>query len=92
MVVYWIVAALVVGLTIAGIVILRASRVNTKKIIRDMLMIFLVPAMLFIAFIEFIVVPSKGAQYAASLYVLFLVCWMLPANILLNLRLKKYRE
>jgi len=93
MIVYWIAAVIAIGLIISGIVIMRASRLKKRKLfIRDILLLNLVPTLLFIAIMEFIVVPAKGAQYAASLYPLFIVCWVTPTSILMNRRIKKYRE
>ena len=89
MMVYWAAAALALGLLIMGIVIMLARRMNNYKLIRDFLLLGLAPTLLFIAFIEFVVVPARGAQKAAALYPLFIVCWLAPLSILINRRLKK---
>ena len=87
----YVVAAVIIGLLIVGIAFMRSRRMNNKKMFRDVLLLHLVPALLFIAIMEFIVVPAKGAQYAASLYPLFIVIWVAPASLLINRRLKKYQ-
>ena len=86
----YVVAAVIIGLLIVSIAFMQSRRMNKKKMFRDILLLHLVPALLFIAIMEFIVVPAKGAQYAASLYPLFIVCWVAPASILINRRLKNY--
>jgi len=84
----YLVAAVILGLLIVGIAFMQSRRTNKKGMFRDILLLQLVPALLFIGFIEFVVVPAKGAQYVASLYPNFLVCWVAPASILINRRLK----
>ena len=84
----YVVAAAIIGLFVVGIAFMQSRRMNQKKMVRDILLLHLVPALLYIAIMEFIVVPAKGAQYAASLYPLFIVCWVCPASILMNRRLK----
>jgi len=86
----WIVAAFVLGITLSGILFVRASGLKRRNLfIRDTLLVVLAPVLLFIAYIEFVVVPTKGAQYASSLYPIF-VCWLAPAMLLINRRLKTY--
>lgn len=90
MIVPWVAAVIAVGLIISGIVIMRVSGLKRRKLFfRDILLGVLIPTLLFIAFIEFVVVPFKGAQYASSLYPIF-ICWLVPASLLINRRLKKY--
>jgi len=86
----WIVAVIVMGIVTIGVLIVRASGLKRRNLfIRDILLVVVAPVLLFIAFIEFVVVPSKGAQYASSIYPIF-ICWMAPAMLLLNRRLKTY--
>ena len=86
----WIVAALTLGLILSGVLLVRASGLKRRNLfIRDVFLVVFAPVLLFIAYVEFIVVPSKGAQYASSLYPIF-VCWLVPAMLLLNRRLKTY--
>ena len=80
--IFYIVAAVIIGLLIVGIVFVQSCKMNRKVMFRDILLLNLVPSMLFIGLIEFVVVPNKGAQYAASLYPLFIVCCQVPAIIL----------
>lgn len=84
------VAALALGLIVSGVLLVRASGLKRRNLFfRDVFLVILAPVLLFIAFVEFVVVPSKGAQYASSLYPVF-VCWLVPAMLLINRRLKTY--
>ena len=86
----WIVAVMVMGIVVFGVLLVRASGLKRRDLfIRDIFLVVLAPVLLFIAFIEFVVVPSKGAQYASSIYPIF-ICWLAPAMLLLNRRLKIY--
>jgi hypothetical protein len=90
MIVFWVAAVIALGLILSGVLLVRASGLKRRNLfIRDVFLVVLAPVLLFITFIEFIVVPSKGAQYASSLYPIF-VCWLVPAMLLINRRLKYY--
>jgi hypothetical protein len=86
----WIVAVIVMGIVTLGVLIVRASGLKRRDLfVRDIFLVAVAPVLLFVAFIEFVVVPSKGAQYASSIYPIF-ICWLAPAMLLLNRRLKTY--
>jgi hypothetical protein len=86
----WIVAVIVMGIVTSGVLIVRASGLKRRDLfVRDIFLVAVAPVLLFVAFIEFVVVPSKGAQYASSIYPIF-ICWLAPAMLLLNRRLKTY--
>ena len=87
---YWVAATIMLGLILSGVLLVRASGLKRRNLfIRDVFLVVFAPVLLFIAYIEFIVVPSRGAQHASSLYPIF-VCWLVPAMLLLNRRLKAY--
>ena len=83
-------AAVTIGLLTVGIAFMQSRKMNKKGMFRDILLGYLIPSLLYIGYIEFIVVPDKGAQHAASLYPLFIVCWITPVSLLINRRIKKY--
>lgn len=90
MVYLWVVAVLVLGMVILGVLLVRASGLKRRNLfIRDIFLVVVAPVLLFIAFIELVVVPSKGAQYASSIYPIF-ICWLAPAMLVINRRLKTY--
>ena len=88
--IFFIVAVVIIGILIVGIAFIQSRKMNKKGMFRDILLGYLVPTLLYIGFIEFVVVPDKGAQLAASLYPLFIVCWITPVSLLINRRIKKY--
>jgi len=83
------VATVTIGLLIVGIAYVQSRKTNRKRIFRDFLLLNLVPVLLFIGYIELVVVPNEGAQYAASLYPVFLVCFQAPSIILTKRALSK---
>ena len=83
------VAAVIIGLLTVGIAFVQSRKMNRKGMYRDVLLLNLVPVLLFIGFIELVVVPNKGAQYAGSLYPVFLVCFQVPYIILTKRALSK---
>ena len=83
------VAAVIIGLLTVGIAFVQSRKMNRKGMFRDILLFNLVPVLLFIGFIELVVVPNKGAQYAASLYPVFLVCFQALSIILTKRALSK---
>lgn len=90
MIVYWVAATIMLELILSGVLLVRASGLKRRNLfIRDVFLVVFTPVLLFIAYIEFIVVPSKGAQYASSLYPIF-VCWLVPAMLLINRRLETH--
>ena len=90
MIVYWIAITIMLGLMLSGVLLIRVSGLKRRNLfIRDVFLVVVAPVLLFIACIEFIVVPSRGIQYASSIYPIFL-CWLVPAMLLLNRRLKSY--
>ena len=91
MIVNWVAVAIALGLVISGIVIMKASGLNKRKLfIRDIFLVVFAPVLLMIAYIEIVVVPSNRAEIASSLYPIFLCCWLIPASHLINRRLKTY--
>jgi hypothetical protein len=86
----WAVVLLILGMGVLGVLLVRASGLKRRDLfIRDIFLVVVAPVMLFIAFIELVVVPSKGSQYASSIYPIF-ICWVAPAMFMLNRRLKIY--
>ena len=85
----YMVAAVVIGLLIVGIAFVQSRKINRKRIFRDLLLLNLVPVLLFIGFIELVVAPNKGSQYAGSLYPVFLICFQVPSIILTKRALSK---
>jgi len=83
------VVAVVIGLLVVGIGFVESRKMNRKGMYRYILLLNLVPVLFFIGFIELVVVPNKGAQYAASLYPVFLVCFQVPSIILTKRALSK---
>jgi hypothetical protein len=77
-------------MVILGVLLVRANSLKRRNLfIRDIFLVVVAPVLLFIAFIELVVVPSKGAQYASSIYPIF-ICWLAPAMLMMNRRLKTY--
>jgi len=89
---FFMVAVVLIGLLIVGIAFMQSRKMNKKGMFRDILLGYLGPSLLFIGFIEFVVVPDTGAQKAALLYPLFIVCWIAPVSLLMNRRIKKYNS
>ena len=88
----WIVGLTLLGIITLGILFVRASRLKRRNLfIRDVFLFVLAPVLLFIIFIELVVVPVKGAQYASSIYPIF-ICWLTPAMLIMNRRLKTYYD
>ncbi len=83
------VATVTIGLVIIGITLVQSRKTKRKGVFREILLLNLVPVLLFIGFIELVVVPNKGAQYAGSLYPVFLVCFQVPFIILTKRALSK---
>ena len=90
MVYLWAVALLILGIGVLGVLLVRASGLKRRNLfIRDVFLVVVAPVLLFIAFIELVVVPSKGTQYASSIYPVF-ICWLAPAMFMLTRRTKTY--
>ena len=88
MVYLWAVALLVLGIVALGVLLVRASGLARRDLfVRDVFLVVVAPVLLFIALMELVVVPTKGARYASSIYPIF-ICWLAPAMLLLNRRLK----
>ena len=85
----YMVAAVVIGLLVVGIDFVQSRKMNRKGMYRYILLLNLVPVLLFIGFIEFVVVPNKGSHYAGSLYPVFIVCFQVPSIILTKRALSK---
>ena len=91
MIVFWAIATIMLGVILSGIILVRASGLKRRNLfIMDVFLVVFAPALLFIAYIEFVVVPSRRAEIASTLYPMFLCCWLIPASLLINRRLKIY--
>ena len=82
MMIFYKVAAVIIGLLIVGKAFVQSRKMNRKGMYRYILLLNLVPVLVFIGFIELVVVPNKGSQYAGSLYPVFLVCFQVSSIIL----------
>ena len=91
MIVFWAAATIMLGLILLGVLLVQASGLKRRNLfIRDVLLVVLAPVLLCIAYIEFVVVPSKRAEIASLLYPIFLCGWLIPTSLLINRRLKTY--
>jgi hypothetical protein len=85
----WIVSALAFGIVTTGAILVRASGLKRRNLfVRDIFLVVVTPALLYIALIELVIMPSRGAQYA-SIYPIFMF-WLAPAMLMLNRRLEIY--
>lgn len=87
----WLFSTIILGLLTLGLATVHIRKVKNNGLKRDILLLGFAPALVVIAVLEFMVVPTWGVEVASSLAPIFYVCIILPASILAN-QVRKYQK
>lgn len=79
----WIFVTFVIGILIIGFTYMQTKDHNNVDL-KKRLLTYLAPTLVLIAVVELIIVPNFGSSAVASLYPLFIICWVLPVTTYTN--------